>query len=188
MAPLVGLAPTDTGLKGQPHDGLAFRGIKAPGRGLAPRSFRLTGERITLILAWNTSGRGNTTRTCLCPGPRPGASASSASPRQSGGRRRAFSPNLFRGSTRFQDGVPQRSTSPSIKWHPYQGSHLDRQFRRLGLCLLSYRDKNGGAENRTPSLNLARIGRHYGCHPQKWHRPPGLPPGSPALQVRRSCN
>jgi len=28
LAPLVGLAPTDTGLKGQPHDGLAFRGIK----------------------------------------------------------------------------------------------------------------------------------------------------------------
>jgi hypothetical protein len=27
LAPLVGLAPTDTGLKGQPHDGLAFRGI-----------------------------------------------------------------------------------------------------------------------------------------------------------------
>ena len=46
----------------------------------------------------------------------------------------------------------------------------------------------GDGGNHTHSLNLARIGRRYDCHPPKMAPPPGLPPGSSALEVRRSCD
>ena len=85
----------------------------------------------------------------------------------------------------------------AVLHHPKKGSHgwnrtSGLQLRKLLLFLLSYagikqrgtpagspdaskmtgafppKEIGGDGGNRTHSLNLARIGRRYDCHPQKW--------------------
>ena len=53
-------------------------------------------------------------------------------------------------------------------------------------CSAELRDNEigGGGGNRTHSLNLARIGRPYDCHPQLL--PAGVAPASSALEASRS--
>ena len=90
--------------------------MKGSGTWTRTMTKRLTAARATLTLLRNKIGRAPRYCPEQSPGPKPGGFTSSLVPvYKSGGRRRAFSPNLSRGSTRFQDGVPRRSTSPSIK-------------------------------------------------------------------------
>jgi hypothetical protein len=105
----------------------------APRLGLAPRSFRLTGERITLILPRNKK---------LVPtaGIAPAPSASQAA---------ALSAEL-RGNK--AKGTPAGSPDASNVTGAFPPKEI-----------------GGDGGNRTHSLNLARIGRRYDCHPPKWH-------------------
>jgi hypothetical protein len=61
---------------------------------------------------------------------------------------------------------------------------LPSQGSALGSAELRDNEIGGGGGNRTHSLNLARIGRPYDCHPQML--PAGVAPASSALEASRS--
>jgi hypothetical protein len=80
------------------------------------------------------------------------------------------SPQTLTGSLCFQDR-PGAVVQFTIHKNGYPGENRTRGLflrREALLVLLSYGiiESGGGGGNRTHSLNLARIGRPYDCHPQ----------------------
>jgi hypothetical protein len=98
------------------------------------------------------------------------------------------SPQTLTGSLCFQDR-PGAVVQFTIHKNGYPGENRTRGLflrREALLVLLSYGiiESGGGGGNRTHSLNLARIGRPYDCHPQML--PAGVAPASSALEASRS--
>ena len=96
--------------------------------------------------------------------------------------------------TSYEEVLPVFKTGHryAVLHHPKKGSHgwnrtSGLQLRKLLLCLLSYA---GMVETVRVALTTAclqdRLASTEHASP-KVAPPPGLPPGSPALEVRRSC-
>lgn len=98
------------------------------------------------------------------------------------------SPQTLTGSLCFQDR-PGAVVQFTIHKNGYPGSesHFAASSfagKRSGSAELRDNEIGGGGGNRTHSLNLARIGRPYDCHPQLL--PAGVAPASSALEASRS--
>src|SRR5271166_2930506 len=175
------------GLKDRPRDYLALGVIKLAARlGLAPRSPRLTGAPLTLAdLAINWSGISVTLRVISWSQAR----RISFFLMPDGGWRRALSPNPS-GSLCFQDR-PGAVVQFTI--------HKMVIPARIALAASSFAGKRSSSTELRDSWWRITVSRRTlpgagrSCHilsliPQKVAPSPGLPPGSPALEVRRSCD